>query len=86
MPKQIKAFACEFKCRKVLTKKQSMIEHEARCFHNPETKSCATCGNFVKMEGVTNPNGSVHYFNECAAGICTEFKLKTNCNSYISKG
>jgi hypothetical protein len=44
MPERRIAWACSFGCgRNVTTKRKSMESHEARCFHNPATRSCATC-------------------------------------------
>ncbi len=41
---QVTKFKCGF-CDKVYSYERTALEHEAVCFHNVETKSCATCGN-----------------------------------------
>ena len=47
MPIEIKAYSCQFKCgHRVLSKKRSMYDHEARCFHNPAMNACQTCRHF----------------------------------------
>ena len=86
MPNKITAYSCKFKCRKVLTKKRSMIEHEEICFKNTKSRSCATCDHF-ESDSTDNLNGNkVDYPIQCSAGINLESKLHTQCNSYITKG
>ncbi len=44
MPREVKAYACLFRCgRRVTVKKESMEEHEKHCFMNPEKRACKTC-------------------------------------------
>jgi hypothetical protein len=44
MPVPIKAYACRFRCGRIGTKQAAVAEHERRCFRNPATRSCRTCG------------------------------------------
>ena len=46
--REIKAFHCDY-CKKYGKYKGNIIAHERICFHNPDTKSCATCL-FLKQE------------------------------------
>jgi hypothetical protein len=44
MPREVKAYACEFRCGKKTTmRRASMVEHEAKCWRNPAAKACLTC-------------------------------------------
>lgn len=44
MPKEVKAYACAFGCRRNVTTKKKTIEiHEKTCFHNPARRACITC-------------------------------------------
>lgn len=43
---KIEAFGCGF-CAKVYREKKVAIAHEKRCYFNPETKSCVTCGSLI---------------------------------------
>jgi hypothetical protein len=44
MPKKVTAWSCQFKCgAKVQTVRSRMIEHEAKCILNPNTRCCPTC-------------------------------------------
>lgn len=45
--KKIIAYECDF-CGKYLKTKKSIADHEKRCFKNPASKSCITCGNLCK--------------------------------------
>lgn len=40
--REFKAYQCGF-CKKYGKQKSRILQHESTCFHNPETKSCATC-------------------------------------------
>lgn len=44
---EIKAYQCEY-CKKYSKSKSVMKKHELKCFHNPITKSCATCANCIQ--------------------------------------
>lgn len=41
---EIKAYQCAY-CKKYSKSKSVIKKHETECFHNPVTKSCATCAN-----------------------------------------
>lgn len=89
MPRQVKAYACEFKCgQKVVMSKASMIDHEARCFHNPVKKACATCIHFEKEH---DDNGMAAPYNEswvdliCHAKEECLDKLQNNCELHKIK-
>ena len=62
-------FECDF-CRKRLVKEKAMKKHEAKCFQNPETKSCCTCNNLSD-----NPLEQI----QCYAFIDLSNGLTTNC-------
>jgi hypothetical protein len=49
MPKQVTKHQCNY-CIKSWVAKTRAVKHEAICFKNPATKSCATCNNFSKNE------------------------------------
>ena len=93
MAKQVKAFACEYGCaRRVLTSKKRMEAHEAKCYRNPKTRSCATCKYF---ESYQNSNGMerepslLHEYvtAECHAdeSIDLSEKLRTECVLWVAK-
>lgn len=63
MPREVKAWACEWGCRtKVVTVKSRMVAHETRCIRNPNKKSCPTC-KYNYQEWQTYYHG--HQFGEC---------------------
>ena len=86
MPREVKAYGCEYKCgRKVVLSKASMIDHESRCFHNPEKRACATCVHFERE----NDNNGVEgpYYNSWVNLVCNAKdeqldKLQNNCDLY----
>ena len=59
-------------------------KHEKKCYHNPETKSCASC-KYLRYGAKENPKKPGHYdeeFQSCRMGLDVKFRqLKTNCNS-----
>ncbi len=70
--KKVEAFGCGH-CTKIYAIKKVAIAHEKRCYFNPETKSCVTCGNLV---------GS--YDHHCLAGHEIENNhLKTRCADHV---
>jgi hypothetical protein len=79
---QVNVWKCEF-CKKTSFQKGSIKKHERKCFHNPETHSCATCIWFSPLHGM--------YPSECFIGA--SFKnndedirtnLRTQCDSWNS--
>ncbi len=89
MPRQVKAYGCEYKCgKKVVLSKKSMADHESRCFHNPEKKACVTCEHFEQERDDNGADGP--YFNSwvnlfCHAKDETLIKLQNNCELYEPK-
>ena len=44
MPRKVTAYGCKYRCgQRVNTKYEAMLEHESKCFYNPERRACATC-------------------------------------------
>lgn len=65
MPIPIKAFKCQFKCRKpAIQIEKAMARHESICLCNPDRRTCRTCkhDSFVPFERDTGYGGH----NECA--------------------
>ena len=89
MPRQVKAYGCEYKCgKKVVLSKASMIDHESRCFHNPEKKACVTCVHFELEQDDNGMDGS--YFDSWAVPTCNAkeehlAKLQNNCELHQTK-
>lgn len=69
MPKKTTAYSCEWGCKsRVLTSRQAMMNHEDTCFHNPDTKSCATCQHIYQINGLNHcakKVGSIELTTEC---------------------
>ena len=74
------AYECEFRCKRkmVMLTKKAMEKHEARCFANPETKSCITCHYFNPLINGHDPEREVDKRN-CEQHQDITDKLKTNC-------
>jgi hypothetical protein len=89
MPREVKAYGCEFKCgKKVVLSKKSMIDHESRCFHNPEKKACVTCIYFEREHDDNGVEGA--YYNAWINLMCNAkdecmTKLQNNCELHKSK-
>lgn len=49
MPKEVRKYQCNY-CIKSWVSKSRAVEHEKKCWKNPDTKSCATCYNCTKNE------------------------------------
>jgi hypothetical protein len=71
---EVKAYRCSH-CSKLHGQKGNCKRHEVKCFHNPETKSCASCEH--------------HHFdwteNHCMVGLITEGRVKTQCTGYTER-
>lgn len=81
--KTIQAFQCEH-CPKAkpYASKAACEAHEARCFDNPETRSCATCQHLTRYnEPVPDRPGFVASAFECRAKKPGE-PLTTLCPSW----
>ena len=89
MPREVKAFGCEYKCgKKVVLSKASMVDHESRCFHNPEKKACVTCVHFEKEHDNNGVEGA--YFNSWVNLLCHAkeeplTKMQNNCELHQAK-
>ena len=90
MPREVKAYGCEYKCgKKVVLSKKSMIDHESRCFHNPEKRACVTCVHFDRekdgngMEGTSQNEEWVNLV--CHATDDYLAKLQNNCKLHEPK-
>jgi len=44
-----KLFECSY-CKCIMSNELNMNEHEKQCAHNPNTKSCNTCKNFINSD------------------------------------
>ena len=79
MPRETKAYACEWGCRRnVLTSRKDMAEHETRCFHNPARKACVTCVNFEPATGRDDDYEAPGW----AVGYEVHEKLKHDCDKW----
>lgn len=78
--KEFKAYHCDF-CKKYGKQKSRIKKHEESCYHNPITKSCATCIH-LKQQEFTIPainevgdtpfgesSGWVDYIPVCKEGV-----------------
>ena len=71
---------CDF-CKKVSFYKSSIRQHEKKCFHNPVTRSCATCLWFSRLYAF--------YPVQCYVGEIKEvpedanMKLNTQCEKWM---
>jgi hypothetical protein len=73
------AYACSFKCgRRVTTKRKSMDEHEARCFHNPIHRACQSCALNVYERGQRATYDDPH--SEPAHYYCADDHLERDEN------
>lgn len=89
MAREVKAYGCEYRCgKKVVLSKKSMIDHESRCFHNPEKKACVTC---VYFERERDDNGMEGQYKDewvnliCNANDTTLDKLQNGCHMHSSE-
>jgi len=92
MPRQVKAYGCDFKCgQKVVLSKASMISHESRCFYNPTKKACATCKHFERFDDSNGMEGTP-YNHEWTTLFCNApknfdelDKMQNNCEFHELK-
>lgn len=88
MPLKRTAWACQYGCRhRLVSGYEGMRRHEARCFHNPETKSCATCANYFPGTKPHDPDEPPEPW-ACRVGERNFDKegLTTNCPQWEMKG
>lgn len=43
MPRPYTKYACEYRCRFSSRSRRKTVQHEKRCLHNPDKRSCLTC-------------------------------------------
>lgn len=73
----ITAFQCSHCTKpKIYSNAKQAKAHEKKCYHNPETKSCATCQNYYGLEYLINKGQPI-------CSLDTELrKLQTGCEKY----
>ena len=71
MPEPMKAYRCKYRCGKIGTQKSRIKEHEAWCFHNPQSMSCKTCDHASDVECL-----------KLGIDFQTRFRLQTRCMYY----
>ncbi len=78
------AYKCDH-CGKISERKDYIKQHEKKCYHNPKTKSCASC-RYLMFGYIENPDKPGYYdeqFQNCKKGLDVKFRqLKTNCGSH----
>lgn len=89
--KEITAYQCDH-CPKYYKHKHNAKRHEKECFHNPETRSCASCEHFINWEdafndglGNTVQDGGYycdHFKKEFERQDNGKLDLKTNCDQW----
>ena len=67
---EIKAYKCDF-CRKYSRSKSYIKKHEKECYHNPTTRSCATCWNLCSKTRERNSENGEYIVNE-AYSVCSK--------------
>lgn len=87
MPKKIEVYECEHCKKKILRTLGGIKQHEKKCFWNPETKSCASCENFI-MGGHYAMRCSNEWMNKNSSDSRrnTLRKLQTNCEYHKYDG
>jgi len=80
--KIIQAYRCEYcpRTRPYVTPR-AIAAHESRCFHNPETHSCATCENLRHSHKPGARKGYVTDAWSCTADAPLA-PLTTNCPAW----
>lgn len=82
--KETVAYKCDH-CGKISEQKSYIKQHEKKCYHNPETKSCASC-KYLMYGSKENPQKPGYYdeeFQSCRLGLDVKFRhLKTKCGSH----
>ena len=78
---EINAYKCKY-CDKIYGNKKSCKSHEYRCYFNPKTRSCASCGFPVRK--TINGNKSHMVINICLANVDITKHLKTKCVYYAN--
>ncbi len=84
--KEITAYKCDY-CNKIYNNAKQIKAHEKKCYYNPDTRSCASCGNFCLIIDAI-PEMQYHYTTsqECKKGVdVSNHKLKNRCELWIEK-
>jgi len=76
----ITAYQCEF-CSKVYTNKETTRKHEAKCYYNPTTRSCASCV-FLAKKSIEAQKFQPVEFLVCLMNHDISDKLRTGCPTY----
>ena len=79
MPIPVTRYKCEYCQKKVYASKYRTLEHEKRCYYNPQTKSCGTCDN-VDFDG-----GYVMSCSITRKRVFTPGVTITKCNHWTEK-
>ncbi len=76
---------CPF-CTVTRSSKSGAERHIARCWYNPEAKSCKTCANYDPAE--SDPETGYHSDEQCQAGIELPGypELPLNCPKWEADG
>ena len=76
---------CDF-CKKKSLKKASIRKHEAICFHNPASRSCATCLWFTlssEFSQIGRYDEEICRIGEIKDGPEVRSKLRTQCEKWM---
>lgn len=75
-------YCCEY-CKKKAQRPGVILKHEKVCFHNPESRSCATCQWLWQgyNDGKTDME-TLSTYDYCGLKKCYIPKLKTQCSSH----
>lgn len=89
--KEFKAYQCGF-CSKYGKQKSRIQKHEDMCFHNPATRSCATCIHLKQKEFKPHTNDTapfgdgdmwVDYIPICKEGVDVSSLVDTEKKVYL---
>ena len=91
---EVKRFHCSY-CRKVLSKKSDMAEHEKVCPRNPESKSCGTCEHLVMVPhfvyhpefgkiNIPEPECELNQFSTDNRTQRNPYGMRSNCPCHVT--
>ena len=72
-------YICDY-CNKGFWKKSDAAEHEKKCFHNPETRSCLSCKHFYNR--IVNI-GFGDYDNMIKETYCDNYDKHLVCKRHL---
>lgn len=77
MPREIKAYACKYKCgQRINSKKEAIEAHEKICFANQKNRACKTCAKWSRFLGKGK---------RCSDGILPDDQYATSdCSNWKS--